>query len=92
MPSVPPLFPITRCAQGGVTVVTDRPCSRQQASDWIRWAVKQAGGDSARFSGISARKGGISVALDAGVPEAILYLQSALPGAPGARVHATRVP
>jgi len=57
-------------------VVTDRPCSRQQASDWIRWAVKQAGGDSARFSGISARKGGISVALDAGVPEAILYLQS----------------
>jgi len=34
------------------------------------------GGDSARFSGISARKGSISVALDAGVPEAISYLQS----------------
>ena len=29
-----------------------------------------------RFSGISARKGGISVAIEAGVPEAILYLQS----------------
>ena len=29
-----------------------------------------------RFSGISARKGGISVAIEAGVPEAILYSQS----------------
>ena len=74
--SCPPLFPNTRCAQGGVTVVTDRPASRQQASDRIRWAVTQAGGDSHRFSGISARKGGISVAIDAGVDETILYLQS----------------
>ena len=72
----PPLFPLTRCAPGGVTVATDRPCSRQQASDWIRWAVAQAGGDSTRFSGISARKGGISVAIEARVDEAILYLQS----------------
>ena len=44
--------------EDGVTVVTNRPCSRQQASDWIRWAVAQAGGDSERFSGISARKRG----------------------------------
>ena len=72
----PPLLPLTRCAQGGATVVTSRPCSRQQASDWIRWAVKQSGGDSARFSGISARKGGISAAIEACVTEAILYLQS----------------
>ena len=40
-----PLFPLTRCAQGGATVATSRPCSRKQASDWIRWAVKQSGGD-----------------------------------------------
>jgi hypothetical protein len=72
----PPLFPLTRCGPGGVTVVTERPCSRQQASDMIRWAVAQAGCDAARFSGISARKGGISIAIEAGVPEAILYLQS----------------
>ena len=26
--SCPPLFPNTRCAKGGVTVVTDRPASR----------------------------------------------------------------
>jgi hypothetical protein len=57
-------------------VVTDRSCSRQQASDWIRWAVAQAGGDSTRFSGISARKGCISAAIEARVDEAILYLQS----------------
>jgi len=74
--SCPPLFPLTRCGPGGATVVTDRPCSRQQAGDMIRWAVAQSGGDAARFSGISARKGGISAAIEAGVPEAILYLQS----------------
>jgi hypothetical protein len=75
-PVCPPLFPLTRCAQGGVTVVTDRQCSREQASDWIRWAISQAGGDSNRFSGISARKGCISTAIEAGVDETILYLQS----------------
>ena len=42
----PPLFPLTRCAEGCATVVTSRPFSRQQASDWIRWAVKQSRGDS----------------------------------------------
>ena len=74
--SCPSLFPLMRCGPGGATVATDRPCSRQQAGDMIRWAVTQAGCDAARFSGISARKGGISVAIDAGVCEAILYLQS----------------
>ena len=57
-------------------MVTDQPASRQQASDWICWAITQAGGESHRFSGISAYKGSISVAIDAGVDEAILYLQS----------------
>ena len=72
----PPLFPLTQRIRGGATVATTRPCSRQQASDMIRWAVEQAGGCSARFSGISARKGGISTAIGAGVDETILYLQS----------------
>ena len=74
--SCPPLFPLTKRAPGGHTVATDRPCSRQQSSDMIRWAVEQAGGRSDRFSGISARKGGISTAIAAGVDETILYLQS----------------
>jgi hypothetical protein len=71
-----PLFPLTRCAKGGITVPTMEPCKRQQVTKWIRGAVQQAGADSARFSGISARKGGISTAIDAGVDETILYLQS----------------
>jgi hypothetical protein len=53
-----------------------RPCTRQKASDWIRWVVMQAGGDSSRFSGISARKGDTSTAIEARVDKAILYLQS----------------
>ena len=57
-------------------MVTDRQCSSQQASDWIRWAVSQAGGDSNLSSGISSREGGISTAIEARVDEAILYLQS----------------
>ena len=75
-PVCPPLFPLTARSRGGATVATDRPCSRQQASDMIRWAVEQAGGGSGRFSGISARKGGISTAIAAKVDETILYLQS----------------
>ena len=71
-----PLFPTTRCAKGGVTVPTMKACSRNQVREWIREAVGKAGGDRARFSGISARKGGISTAIDAGVDETILYLQS----------------
>ena len=80
----PPLFPLTKRVSGGSTVATNRPCSRQQSSDMIRWAVEQAGGSSDRFSGISARKGGISTAIAAGVDETILYLQSG----PGAGIHA----
>jgi hypothetical protein len=53
----------------------------------MRWAVAQAGGDSTRFSGISARKGGISAAIEARVDEAILYLQSGHGQARPARVY-----
>ena len=35
-----------------------------------------AGCDTRRFSGVSARKGGLSTAIEAGVEEVILYLQS----------------
>jgi hypothetical protein len=45
-------------------------------SDDIRAAVFAAGACPHRFSGVSARKGGISTAIEAGVTEDILYLQS----------------
>jgi hypothetical protein len=34
------------------------------------------GFDTALFSGISARRGGLSTAIEAGVPECILWMQS----------------
>ena len=71
---------------------TDRPCSWQQARDWTRWAVKQEGGDSARFSGISARKGRVSAAIEACAPEAILYLQSGQGQALPARAYTHLMP
>ena len=58
--------------------------SRSRLPEWPKAgeqleAVEQAGGDSARFSGISAFKGGIyrDVAIEAHVDEAILYLHAA---------------
>ena len=50
--------------------------SRQMVSDAIRNAVASVGCTGARFSGISARKGGLSTAIQAGVEEVVLYLQS----------------
>ena len=49
-----------------------------------------AGCDSARFSGISARKGGISVANEARVDKTILYLQSGHDQASPARAYMHR--
>jgi hypothetical protein len=72
----PPLFPTTQKGPGGATVVTQKACSPSRASDCIKEVVSAAGCSSKRFSGVSARKGGISTAIDAGVPEAILFLQS----------------
>ena len=39
-------------------------------------ALKRAGADTRDFSGVCARRGCISTAVEAGVPEAILWLQS----------------
>jgi hypothetical protein len=68
-------------------VASQRPCTRQKASDWIRWAVTQAGACSSRFSGISARKGGNFAAIEARVDKTILYLQSGHGAALSARAY-----
>ena len=39
-------------------------------------ALAHVGFNTTGFSGISARKGGLSTAIEAGVPEAILWMQS----------------
>ena len=75
-PLCQPLFPVTVKGPGYTTVSSGRHLSTQQASQDIRRAVQQAGCDPSRFSGISARKGGLSTAIGAGVEEVVLYLQS----------------
>ena len=45
-------------------------------SDMVLKALKLAGADTRDFSGVCARRGCISTATEAGVPEAVIYLQS----------------
>ena len=75
-PVCPPRFPKTRKIAGGLTGPTWDPIPLQRASAVIKWMVGIAGGDTRRFSGVSARKGGLSAAIEAGVEEVIPYLQS----------------
>ena len=86
-PACPPLFSKTGKGPGGLTVATYVPCSRQLVSQCIKDAVAAAGADPSRFSGISARKGGISTAVEAGVEENILFLQSGHGPARAARAY-----
>jgi hypothetical protein len=75
-PTCWPLFSRTSTATGSRVIATDRPLSTQMAGDAIRRSAGAAGCDTSRFSGISARKGGLSTAIEAGVEEVILYLQT----------------
>ena len=45
-------------------------------SDWIVAGLGQAGLDTTLFSGVCARRGGLSTAIEAGVPEVITWMQS----------------
>jgi hypothetical protein len=49
--------------------------------------VGLTGLDTACFSGVSARKGGLSMAIEAGVPEHILWMQSGHAQTKAARVY-----
>ena len=53
-----------------------RPMTPQQVSAAVKLVIGYLGLDPTNFSGISMRRGGISAAIAAKVPEAILYLQS----------------
>ena len=50
--------------------------SSQMVRDAVRRMAARCQGDPSHFSGISARKGGLTTAITAGVPEEIVYLQS----------------
>jgi integrase len=67
----PPLFP--RIVAGSKR---SQPVSRQQVTRAVLNSLKMLGVDTKHFSGLSMRRGGISAALVARVPEPILFLQS----------------
>jgi hypothetical protein len=66
-----PLFP--RLTAGGDYT---KPVSRQQVTNAVIESLKMLDVDTSHFSGLSMRRGGISAALVARVPEPILFLQS----------------
>ena len=67
----PPLFSSERRVEG-----QRQRMSRQQISGAVAKSLKLIGIESNRVSGISMRRGGISAAVHARVPEPILFLQS----------------
>ena len=71
-PVCAPLFPIF-LPGGGPRREAPSPSA---FSDMILKALRAAGADSRDFSGVCARRGCISAAVEAGVPEPVLWLQS----------------
>uniref|UniRef100_A0A6T8CYB4 Tyr recombinase domain-containing protein n=1 Tax=Cryptomonas curvata TaxID=233186 RepID=A0A6T8CYB4_9CRYP len=70
----PPLFPRT-LARSRTFDLSRQPTSDEVSAMAVR-GLSHVGYDTSLFSGISARRGGISTAIEAGVPEAILWMQS----------------
>ena len=75
-PHCPPLFSRLRPGPQCRNIPSDVPLSGQMFGDALRRVLTACGADVRRFSGISARKGGITTAIAAGVTEEILFLQS----------------
>ena len=75
-PHCHPLFSRLQNGPAGTHIVSHTPLSSQMIGDGIRRLLGACGADISRFSGISARKGGLTTAITAGVTEEILFLQS----------------
>lgn len=71
-PLCPPLFPRSRRG----TLDLTRPPDPGEISKMIVRGLRTVGADSVAYSGISARKGGLSTAIEANVPEHVLWMQS----------------
>ena len=75
-PHCPPLFSRLDNGPAGTHKASLRPLSTQMVGDSLRRMMAICGANVRHFSGISARKGGLSTAITAGVTEEILFLQS----------------
>ena len=73
-PVCPPLFP--RSVKGGTAFDLTRHPTSEEVSAMVVRGLGHVGYDTSLFSGISARRGGLSTAIEAGVPEHILWMQS----------------
>jgi hypothetical protein len=73
-PLCPPMF--TRTSRDGRGFVTDRAPFSGDLPNMIVDGLRQVGFDMTLFSGISASRGGLSTAIEAGVPDHILWMQS----------------
>jgi hypothetical protein len=73
----PPLFPkFIRGPDGTLTLAQDPTPSAPLISGMVVSALRMIGVDTKAFSGVSCRMGGLTVAIEAGVPEHILWMQS----------------
>ena len=84
-PHCAPLFSRLENGPAGTHKASMRPLSTQMIGDSLRRMMVSCGADVRHFSGISARKGGLSTAITAGVTEEILFLQSGYEQARAAR-------
>ena len=77
-PVCPPAFPKFQRGPGGSTVLHPRPRpSGSLVSQMVVRALADIGVDtSTGFSGVCCRMGGLTVAIQAGVPEHVLWMQS----------------
>lgn len=75
-PVCAPLFPMFTRTAGGAQVPSWQPTSPSAFSGMMSKALESTGHDATDFSGVCARRGGISTAIEAGVPESVLWLQS----------------
>ena len=87
-PVCPPLFSSLARSKDGVRFTTLTPSPRAFSS-WILHALQLIGADTRAFSGVSARRGGLSTAIEAGVPEVILWMQSGHAQSRAARSYIT---
>ena len=87
-PVCPPLFPKS-IRQGGNLHFTDEHPSPCTFSSWIVAALGYVGVDTSAFTGVCARRGGLSTAIEAGVPEVILWMQSGHAQTRAARQYVT---
>lgn len=73
-PDCPPLFPLSHSNKRDF--VLHKAPSSNAVADMIVRGLQHIGLDTTMFSAVCARRGGLSTAIEAGVPEVILWMQS----------------